>query len=45
MVNGIFDATTETIVTQFQRQKRLEVDGVVGPLTWNAFWEAPITDA
>lgn len=43
VVNGRFDEHTKKIVKQFQDQKGLEVDGIVGPLTWNAFWEAPIT--
>jgi peptidoglycan hydrolase-like protein with peptidoglycan-binding domain len=41
--DGVFDQHTHDVVTAFQRQKRLEPDAVVGPLTWNAFWEAPIT--
>jgi peptidoglycan hydrolase-like protein with peptidoglycan-binding domain len=35
-VNGTFDSPTETAVKQFQESAGLVVDGVVGPLTWNA---------
>lgn len=35
-VNGIFDAQTEAAVKQFQEQAGLVVDGIVGPMTWNA---------
>jgi peptidoglycan hydrolase-like protein with peptidoglycan-binding domain len=35
-VNGTFDSQTETAVKQFQESAGLVVDGVVGPLTWNA---------
>ena len=42
-VTGKFDAATETVVRAFQREKRLKVDGVVGPNTWRMIWEAPVT--
>jgi peptidoglycan hydrolase-like protein with peptidoglycan-binding domain len=35
-VNGIFDSQTETAVKEFQQSASLVVDGIVGPLTWNA---------
>ena len=35
-VNGIFDSQTETAVKDFQQGAGLVVDGIVGPLTWNA---------
>ena len=42
-VDGIFGSQTETIVKKFQREKGLQVDGKVGPITWNAFWKSPVT--
>ena len=35
-VNGTFDSQAETAVKQFQESAGLVVDGIVGPLTWNA---------
>jgi peptidoglycan hydrolase-like protein with peptidoglycan-binding domain len=36
VVNGTFDSATETAVKEFQDSAGLTVDGIVGPLTWNA---------
>lgn len=33
-IDGIFGANTETAVRQFQQENDLDVDGIVGPLTW-----------
>jgi peptidoglycan hydrolase-like protein with peptidoglycan-binding domain len=35
-VDGIFSAQVETAVKEFQQGAGLVVDGIVGPLTWNA---------
>ena len=35
-INGTFDSQTETAVKEFQQGTGLVVDGIVGPLTWNA---------
>jgi peptidoglycan hydrolase-like protein with peptidoglycan-binding domain len=35
-VNGTFDSETESAVKEFQQGAGLVVDGIVGPLTWNA---------
>lgn len=39
-VNGEFDAQTAMAVKQFQMVKGLTVDGIVGPQTWGALYEA-----
>jgi peptidoglycan hydrolase-like protein with peptidoglycan-binding domain len=35
-VNGHFDTATEGAVRAFQQEKKLSVDGIVGPKTWAA---------
>lgn len=40
-VDGDFGPTTYKAVVQFQQEKGITVDGVVGPSTWNSFWTAP----
>ncbi|GLG02096.1 hypothetical protein Alches_21370 [Alicyclobacillus hesperidum subsp. aegles] len=37
---GTFDATTEAQVKAFQQANQLQVDGIVGPLTWGALAKA-----
>ncbi len=39
-VDGDFGEVTEDLVRQFQTEKRLKVDGVVGPKTWKAIFTA-----
>lgn len=34
--NGVFDKATEDVVKAFQATKKLVVDGIVGPYTWQA---------
>jgi hypothetical protein len=36
VIDGFFGSSTEGIVKQFQRSRRLDDDGIVGPLTWAA---------
>ncbi len=42
-VDGDFGSKTEAIVKQFQKEKNLTADGIVGPITWGQFWNAPIS--
>lgn len=36
--DGSFGPQTHVVVVQFQEEKGLEVDGVIGPKTWDAAW-------
>lgn len=42
-VDGWFGPQSELVTRTFQEEKDLDVDGIVGPDTWRAAWEAPIT--
>lgn len=41
--DGLYGPQTRTVTGKFQAQKRLAVDGLIGPATWRAAWEAPVT--
>lgn len=41
--DGRFGPATKRVVLAFQKEKGLHVDGGVGPETWAAIWEEPIT--
>lgn len=42
-VDGVYGPASREVCVQFQREKGLQVDGVVGPVTWAAAWNLPIT--
>lgn len=42
-VDDIYGPASKDVCTKFQREKGLAVDGIVGPDTWRAAWEAPVT--
>jgi peptidoglycan hydrolase-like protein with peptidoglycan-binding domain len=41
--DGKYGNESEKVCRQFQAEKGLGVDGIVGPATWNAAWTAPIS--
>lgn len=43
VVDGIYGPQTDAVCREFQVQKGLAVDGLVGPATWNAAWTLPVT--
>jgi hypothetical protein len=42
-VDGVFGHQTDATIRTFQGEKGLEIDGVVGPITWSTLWTSPIT--
>jgi peptidoglycan hydrolase-like protein with peptidoglycan-binding domain len=42
-VDGKYGPQSEGVCEQFQAEKGLKVDGLVGPATWGAAWTAPLT--
>lgn len=42
--DGVFGERSYEALIKFQEQKGLEVDGVLGPATWNAVWELPVNN-
>jgi peptidoglycan hydrolase-like protein with peptidoglycan-binding domain len=41
--DGQYGPVSKRSCMNFQREHNLEVDGIVGPRTWKATWEAPST--
>lgn len=41
--DGVFSERDHEVLIKFQQQKGLEVDGKIGPISWNAAWTFPIT--
>jgi N-acetyl-anhydromuramyl-L-alanine amidase AmpD len=42
-VDDMYGNDSQSICAQFQTEKGLSVDGIVGPETWAAAWNAPVT--
>lgn len=42
-VDQVYGPGSEQVCRQFQQEKGLGVDGLVGPQTWTATWNAPVT--
>lgn len=42
-VDGSYGPASEQVCKEFQTEKRLTVDGKVGPVTWSAAWTDPVT--
>jgi hypothetical protein len=42
-VDGVYGPQTQRVVDEFQHQKHLDNDGIVGPSTWEAAWRAVVT--
>lgn len=40
--DGVYDRPSEKVCLAFQQEQDLEMDGVIGPITWAAAWDAPI---
>ena len=41
--DGYYGPETDGVATQFQQEKGLDVDGLIGPDTWGAAWTEPVT--
>ncbi|MGO2860615.1 MAG: peptidoglycan recognition protein family protein [Brevibacterium sp.] len=42
-VDGLYGRETNKITKQFQAEKGLKADGLIGPKTWAAAWTEPVT--
>jgi peptidoglycan hydrolase-like protein with peptidoglycan-binding domain len=43
VADGQYGPASADTCSQFQAEKGLGVDGIVGPETWAATWTAPVT--
>jgi hypothetical protein len=42
-VDGVFGSQSESVLRQYQNEKRLRVDGLLGPVSFRSAWTAPVT--
>ena len=42
-MDGVYGPESAGVCRGFQSEQGLQVDGIVGPLTWKAAWAAPVT--
>jgi hypothetical protein len=42
-VDGAYGSGSREVCLRFQREQRIDDDGIVGPTTWRLSWEAPLT--
>ena len=42
-VDGVYGSKSQAVCRQFQREKGLPADGLVGQKTWQASWSEPVT--
>ena len=42
-VDGLYGPGTKAVAVAFQREKGLDVDGLIGAATWAAAWTAPVS--
>ena len=41
--DGDYGSQSQSVCRQFQHEKGLSADGLVGPKTWHATWNEPVT--
>jgi peptidoglycan hydrolase-like protein with peptidoglycan-binding domain len=42
-IDGNYGPASESVCKQFQKEKKLRVDGIVGKETWDAAWRLPVS--
>lgn len=43
VADGLYGPATKAVATAFQREKHLQVDGLIGPQTWASAWTLAVT--
>jgi CHAP domain/Putative peptidoglycan binding domain len=41
--DNVFDLRSDEVLRKFQKEKGIEMDGKIGPISWNAAWELAVT--